>query len=374
MNIDLRINGDTIKALCDIQVAKKYYRFSLNSTLKIIKVTNNGCPVEIEPCEIITVEFRPPMRQYQLNNLIPGRLLIEYEGELTGWFLFMTDELLHFSFYNAWYPTLLEHEDVYEITLQCDERYEMVQGIYNQQSHTWYYSTKNQSFTDCNIMLINKEKAKKLIAGNTIIWYFQKEQEEAAKVFYNTFSKLSDFYFELYGYHNSMESIIVFLPDKYPGMGAYQRTGLTVFAETSNNLEWLSHVLSHEMGHGYSNGASCTSWEDWINETHAEWNALLYELKYNPQFFERLMQSRKKKYSGDYKIRPNGESRPSDVHETGTLIYYEIYQHLGAGAIITLLKTFDALQIKDTEHFMQALSKEDRTLYVLLLSKLYRSS
>ena len=86
------------------------------------------------------------------------------------------------------------------------------------------------------------------------------------------------------------------------------------------------------------------------------------------------MQSRKKKYSGDYKIRPNGESRPSDVHETGTLIYYEIYQHLGAGAIITLLKTFDALQIKDTEHFMQALSKEDRTLYVLLLSKLYRSS
>ena len=92
MNIDLRINDGTIKALCDIQVAKKSYSFSLSSTLKIIKVMNNGCPVEIESSKIIEVEFRPQMRQYQLINLIPGRLVIEYEGELTGWFLFMTDE------------------------------------------------------------------------------------------------------------------------------------------------------------------------------------------------------------------------------------------------------------------------------------------
>lgn len=371
MNIDLKITGGTIKALCDIQIEKKSYSFSLGSTLKIIRVMNNGCPVEIEPSKLIEVEFRPQMRQYHLINLTPGRLVVEYEGELTGWFLFMEDELRHFSFYNAWYPTLLENEDVYEITLQCDNRYEMVQGDYNQQTHTWHYSTKNQSFTDCNIMLINREKAKKLITGNTVIWYFRKEQEAAACLFHNTFSKLSDFYFELYGYRNSMESTIVFLPDKYPGMGAYQRTGLTVFAETSNNLEWLSHVLSHEMGHGYSNGACCTSWEDWINETHAEWNALLYELKYNPAFFEQLMQSKKKNYSGDYNIKPNGEDRPSDVHETGTLIYYEIYQRLGTEAIITLLKTFDALQVKDTEHFIQAIKEANRPLYELLLSRLY---
>ena len=50
--------------------------------------------------------------------------------------------------------------------------------------------------------------------------------------------------------------------------------------------------------------------------------------------------------------------------------YYDIYQQLGEEAIITLLKTFDSLEIKDTAHYLEELSKKDNDLFLLLSSKL----
>ena len=370
MNITLEIHDYAIHVLCDIKITDNYYSFALNQKLKIKNIYNNGKVVCIDSCEFLDVDFRPKMCKYQLIDLSPGTLNIEYERELSGWFLFMQKELFHFSFYNAWYPTMLSHEETYEIDLAYDNQYELIQGIYNPSLNTWHYTTQNQDFVDCNIMLINKKYAIKLNVDNAVIWYFENDQKDAAKTFCNTLKDVSNFYYQLYGYHKSGDLTIVLLPEKYKGMGAYQRTGLTVFAETIKSNDWITHSISHEIGHNYANGASCTSWEDWLNETHAEWNALLFELKHNPQLFDKLMQLKSNQYKGDYQIKPLGETRPEDVHETGTLIYYDIYQQLGEEAIITLLKTFDSLEIKDTAHYLEELSKKDNDLFLLLSSKL----
>ncbi len=35
-------------------------------------------------------------------------------------------------------------------------------------------------------------------------------------------------------------------------------------------------VNAHELAHEWCSGANCVSWEDWLNETTAEWSMLLY--------------------------------------------------------------------------------------------------
>ncbi len=370
MNIYLKIENDEIHVLCDIEIVKTSFTFALCDTLRIKRIENNGIPAKIESCVSVQADFRPAMKQYNIEELEKGKLFIEYEGRLEGWFLFMQDEVYHFSFYNGWYPTLLEQEEIYEIELYCDEHYELVQGKYNPQRKVWHYSTEGQTFVDCNILLINKEKAHKCSRKNVAVWYFHEEQSEIAKKFANVVNEVSAFYSQLYGYSSQKHFSIVLLPEKYKGMGAYQRTGLTVFAETNLNLEWITHVLCHELGHAYANGAECTTWEDWLNETHAEWNALLYELSNRPQFFLRLMEAKEKNYNGNYLIKPDGDKRPENVHETGTLIYYEIFKQMGEEAIVNLLKIFDSVHVKDTAHLLRALSEENPILYQSLSSKL----
>lgn len=36
------------------------------------------------------------------------------------------------------------------------------------------------------------------------------------------------------------------------------------------------YLLAHEMGHSYAFGADANTWQDWLNETHAEWSAMTY--------------------------------------------------------------------------------------------------
>ena len=369
MNIYLKIENDEICVLCNVQVSKPSFTFALCHSLSVKRIENNGIPAKVESISSLQTEFRPAMKQYNIGELEKGNLLIEYGGRLDGWFLFMQEDIYHFSFYNSWYPVLLEQEESYEIDLRCNECYELIQGKYDLQKRVWHYSTVGQTFVDCNILLINKEKAHKCGMENAAVWYFQDQQSEIAEKFANIVTEANVFYNNLYGYNNQNGSTIVLLPEKYKGMGAYQRTGLTVFADTNLNLEWITHVLCHELGHAYANGAECTTWEDWLNETHAEWNALLYELENRPQFFQRLMETKEKNYQGNYLVKPDGENRPDNVHETGTLIYYEIYKQMGKEAIVNLLKTFDGMKVKNTSYFLKALREKEPNLYRLLALK-----
>ena len=83
-----------------------------------------------------------------------------------------------------------------------------------------------------------------------------------------------------------------------------------------------------------------------------------------------MLESKEKNYKGNYSIKPDGDKRPYDVHETGTLIYYDIYKQLGEKSIISLLKTFDGVQVKDTAHYLDVLFEKDATLFQILSLRL----
>ncbi|UTY38618.1 hypothetical protein NMU03_13475 [Allocoprobacillus halotolerans] len=61
-------------------------------------------------------------------------------------------------------------------------------------------------------------------------------------------------------------------------------------------------------------------------------------------------------------LKPLDGHRPADVHETGTNIYYQIYQKFSIDNIKILLQTFDRITTKDTQTFLKAVSLKNKNI------------
>lgn len=363
MKLWVKICGKQIFVKCEIKVSSCYYIFALANTLKVFNINNNEKNV-LPRIDEYHIQFLPQMKKYEFDDLEKGILSFEYNGILEGDFLFMQEELHHFSLYNAWYPMKFDAEENYDITLLGDDSFELINGFYT--NNNWKYITKNQSIIDCNILFINKKKSYTLANKNVFLYYFDIEQKKYMDKYFECYSNIFDYYVKFYGEDKIGSTSIVFLPEKYK-LGAYKRDHLIVYSEVTENVDENMHRLAHEMAHSYSIGANVNTWEDWLNETHAEWSALLYEIENDPLLFEKLIDEKLSKI-GDkkYSLKPNGNERPDNVHEIGTLIYYELYLKYGIGCIKMLLKTFNEIQHKNTKDFIDAIYKKDEKLANIL--------
>lgn len=357
MKLDLKIINDEIYVKCEVIVTKDHYSFALLHTLQATQFKNNDRYVNSICKEECSMKFQPPMIKYTFQDLQEGVLSFEYCGKLEGPFLFMQEELIHMSYYNGWYPIGYDVIEEYDITVHCDSSYELIHGQFDKEENVWFYTTRHQTIVDCNIILINKSQALSYINEKVHIYYFDENHKEYMQKYFDRYISVYEYYVSLYENDKIGFNSIVFLPEKYQ-FGAYKRDHLIVFSEFEKDL----HTLAHEIAHAYASGANVNSWEDWLNETHAEWSALLYEEEHNLSYFEHLLKERYRGYKGNYKLNALSDQRPDDVHETGTLIYYEIYKKYGKDAIKTLLKIFDQLENKNTDSFLRQLMIENKRL------------
>ena len=356
MKLTLQLREKQIVVQCSMPVNKSAFSFALLSTLNIRCFLNNGAPVTPVSAAACQAEFQPTMTRYTFHNLQVGELALEYEGSLSGWFLYWRENAIHFSFYNGWYPSGFDADHSYDVTLKCDDTWQMVHGCYDAENTCWRYHAQDQSFEDCNILLYKPEACEQLENPHVRILCLNPEASNIARSFFEGYTDICSFYQQLYGRKVENFTQIVFLPRQEGADGAYKRDSLIVFGNVYSKPDQMLHILAHEMGHTYGCGAATDSWEDWLNETHAEWSALLYQERYNHALFEQLIAQRTQRNPQPLlNLRPHGDDRPEDVHTTGTLLYYGIYQRHGRQAIETLLTVFDRLPIKTTAHFLSAL-------------------
>ncbi|MDE5576980.1 MAG: hypothetical protein K2J11_06305, partial [Oscillospiraceae bacterium] len=110
---------------------------------------------------------------------------------------------------------------------------------------------------------------------------------------------------------------------------------------------------AHEMAHTWCNGAEVGSWEDWLNETTAEWSMLLYCLDRNKtEIFDAMIAEHMEKYHEFPPIKTEDGSRPEGVHTKGTVLFYELYKAFGAETIKLIIRIFVGLEAKTTEKLL----------------------
>lgn len=355
MYLDVKITDGHLDVVCSIRVRTDEFFFSLAHSLSVYSVTDGGETISFEsvPCE--QDPFRPQKNGYMVRNVKSGDIVVRYRGDLDGYFGYLCDDLIHFSFYNCWYPEEFMSEDGAEVSIRLDDTWTVVGGVYDRERKLWRYHTpKGQRIKDCNVLALNRAFYS-AVDSDVLTVFCIKGKEDICREYISIYRSVRDFYVSLYRNNKIEKTNLVFIdvPDRH---GAYFRPGLIVNSNPPGLVPGEKHGLAHEMGHAYGSGADTNSWEDWLNETTAEWSALLYDEEHDPESFENALNEHREWHGdGPLRLLEAGDARPDNVHETGTLIYEIIYRQYGNDAIKTLLRSFDSLKDKNTDSFLDAL-------------------
>ena len=135
------------------------------------------------------------------------------------------------------------------------------------------------------------------------------------------------------------------------------REGITVFGgKLSANVNDAAYAIAHEMGHLWSTGAPL-NWEDWLNESFAEYGALLFlekqlgEAEYELRI-EKLIQTNKEHFA-NASIKPvENEDRPMSVHTKGAIVLNNMRDAFSYATVVDTIRCFDRLENKNSANLI----------------------
>ncbi len=353
MNIALHFEGEKLFAEAEISLDENVseLNFILNSGLEISGVSCDEKSSEPTIEAVYEPLFCAEVKKYSVKcGSDFGRVKICYSGKISGWHNIITDDIIELNRYGVWLPCEMSCEVKSFLTVSGCEDYFLVKGEFD--GSLWHYSAGEW---DMNIILYRKSKLQTVSGKYISIYYADNSLNEAAGFSKNVFEDVLDYYTkelfrrEYSGGHIEMACL-------YPALtsgGAYKRDGLIVCITPGTDEKEAVGVNAHEMAHTWCNGAEVGSWEDWLNETTAEWSMLLYCLDRNKtEIFDAMIAEHMEKYHEFPPIKTEDGSRPEGVHTKGTVLFYELYKAFGAETIKLIIRIFVGLEAKTTEKLL----------------------
>lgn len=363
MKIKVRFKDGEILAETEINLDRKAKNFSfiLNKNLTLTEVLCGGKPAEIR----IDSEIQPLYRSVSNQITLQGgeqfsAVKMKYGGKINGWLNLITEEIISLNWYSVWFPQELSENaglDLAEI-FGCGD-YILIKGEYDSEGNIRRYG--GQGFDPFNLILYKKSSVKTAESKHTTVFYIDDSMKKSAEISKNIYEDILKYYTEdLFKQDFSQHiDIACFYPQIKSG-GAYKRRGLICCAELGSDENAMIPLNAHELAHEWCGGADVLTWEDWLNETTAEWSMLLYALERGrTDIFSRQIEAHKAAYSSFPAVKTADGSRPDGVHTKGTVIFYELYKRLGAETIKRIIFLFANLETKTTEKLLAAMRRAE---------------
>ena len=219
------------------------------------------------------------LRIYGGKSLRQTRVTINYTSLLDSIdddsFAACDSNMVMLTYYMGWYPTDINHE---ASTAQIDIHlspadYKLTgSGIISRKDGTWHMDQPWKGFDYTLIASRNLRQKTINRHGHTIeVVSLGFPEADADSVAYHS-ADILDLYSHLFRHRPNERQLRIFL---FPqgGDGAYSRRNFIVCCSPRYN-EWLYQLLAHEIGHFWWNSAPTDNWEDWLNESFAEFSSL----------------------------------------------------------------------------------------------------
>lgn len=349
-----------VKSIICFEKSISKFRFSL-STLLVI----NSIMADSEIDWKIIREWQPRWRhksnEIEITSQTPiNKIIIEYHGNISGWCNIIDEKRIALSSYSAWTISETSEPVTFSFKLENKEDYFVINGRYDSSKKLWLYGDNEH---DEGYIIALKNGYFHVAKTSNFSFYYLNEAERIYADYYtHYFDEIIKYYTSIFPQKeiNIMDIVSLGMEN---GGGAYFRKELVVIEklhviENINDIRRSTiSLLAHELGHNWFAGANTTSWEDWLNETGAEWAALLFILSLpDIELFEQQIDWPIKKYKETPLIETPDLSRPDGVHWRGTIMFYEIYKTYGKDVIKTILQTLASLSIMTTENFLNELA------------------
>lgn len=299
--------------------------------------------------------YRADRKRYIVQDSLGTEFSVLYSGASRAQHTIFTDDILAVNAASGWYPGRISPGGTWwdaEVFIHLGQDYVVLNSHFVPNENAWHYRPQEDE-----LFIIALKNCKRQTSRRGVIYYYPQTEmdDQKAAVCVHSLDKLLPYFESLYGCSTAGEVPIVLLPTDL-NAGDYNIDRTIILNRFLSTETQLIHMLGHELAHNWCCGAP-GNWEDWLNETSAEWSALAFLLE-NGQ--ESYVHDTILGYCTEEKpepIRTRDGQRPQQVHLKGTLLFHGLYRKHGLAVIKDFLRAFVELEDKNTESWLKYLSR-----------------
>jgi aminopeptidase N len=290
--------------------------------------------------------------------------------------------------YLPWFPSgFICGYFTYEIEAECDSTYQLRSyGSYTKTNGTWHFERMIPDF-DINLVASKSLKTMERVSGGyRVFFHYESLQDKTAERLSNDLASILDCYATWFGEDKKGEIFTVIQSPREKG-GDYARKGLIVLSRLTDEKYIAQHELfvrnlGHETAHFWWNMAPANSWEDWLNESFAEYSALLIIRKmFGAEAYNKWIADKNAAVKNippiwgfdrnNMKASEGPDIIEANLYSKGPLLLHQLSSRIGDEAFKLLCHEMIRTSVSSTDSFLSLLEKNHggqiRTLFEDLL-------
>lgn len=337
-----------------------YFYLNKNAKITNLKINNSPSNYKSEDATDYMIDFKKII----VENIYKKdfRLQIQYSYPLdrieNETFLY-NPHWIELSFYTGWFPINLDDRNYsYKLDFQTPRNYQIISSgnVINDKNKTVIINKENYK----DIPVIISDKFQVFSASNDVIkFYGTLLSNEQIKDLQNTSDNIYNYFDRIFGKSDSKNIIVAVNPFAHPM--SYARKGFISLSLKKGFADNDKKTLAHEIGHLWWKNASFGTYEEWLNESFAEFSALDWmQRKVSPTEFKEILKKYEKASQNPEKISqltPNHDKWYSIVYYKYPYILYQLKQKIGNERMLSFLKATYENKISSTRSLLELLRK-----------------
>ncbi|QIY84014.1 peptidase M1 [Epilithonimonas hominis] len=336
------------------------FYFNLNKNAKIEKIEINKKSITYKTEN--DTDFMPDFKKIIIKNNFPKNFNLEIKysyplNKIEHPTFIYNPNWIELSLYTGWFPLNFNDKNYsYKLDFETPENYEIISSGNISKSKNKTIILNNENYKDIPVILSNKFQI--FSAKNESIKFYGTElSKEQIKDIQNTSDNIYNFYEKNFGKSDSKNLIVAINPFAHPM--SYARKGFISLSLKNGFSNSDKKTLAHEIGHLWWKNASFGTYEEWLNESFAEFSALKWmQQKLSPTEFDEFLRKYETAYQKPIKIsqiNPNDDSWYSIVYFKCPYILYKLERKIGNEKMIQFLKTTYESRISNTKDLLKTL-------------------
>jgi hypothetical protein len=309
-----------------------------------------------------TLRIYLPMKHPKNQKLL---LRLKYSGPLkylTWKTNRVTSEWTELGLYSAWFPFNPDYgQFTYSVLINVPDKNKVVGLGEISRSRKRWLLTEKEKVNDIVIISSPRLKSSLVKDGELRITLHYVELNEVFKrcQLESVSWLLSNFQFWFGGTSRKRITIVV-LPNIRVEGGGYARKSFVVLPPKETFDQESFRYVAHEIAHLWWMYAPSASWEDWLNESFAEYSALMaLRERFGDEAFNELLRRKSDNVKGlppIFGLRREDEKAFNVLYDKGPVILGKLESKVGKKTFIRIMKESSTRKVKLTTEFMGVLS------------------
>ena len=278
-----------------------------------------------------------------------------------SWATSFSENWIEVNYYCAWFPVNLKsNKFTSRFNISIDKEFKVTgSGKVEKKGKRWQMLQSWESFDNVIIASKNIETRKLHEESTHIETNFIGLNKIAADSVIGECKYAFNLYQQLFGKKDS--AYFKFIIGPYSDGGGYSRKNFVSWRSNTFSMKTMRGI-GHELAHFWWNSANTTTWEDWLNESFAEYSMLVYiRARFGTEVFNKRINEYKQ---STVEIPPIWDLYRDDprayevLYRKGALILYEFEQKAGQNQFYMFLKKVATNKIDTTSKFLELVETE----------------